>query len=191
MLPPVLNGRNFRQGIAERPQYSLIHGQHTAIGGNQCHRHRRDIEQFTEIGLARQQSGLDPFVFGNIAHYFRRTDHCTVPVLDRRNRREHLDPAAILTYTLGFVIGNQLPVRHARQQFLLGCQQLRREKQRNRLPHDFGGAITEYSFGRGIPTSDDSIQVFTDYRVIRSIQHGGRLRALRNQALLEQFVRGC
>ena len=108
--------------------------------------------------LALQQDLLRPLGSRDVSGDLGCAYDFSVGIHDRRDRHGDINDFPVLAAAAGFEMLDPLSPADAVQNFLLLILLARRQKQGDRAPHDFLGAIAEDFLGRLVPIRHQAIQ---------------------------------
>src|SRR5687768_2479187 len=105
-------------------------------------------------------------LFGNVAGDFRGPDNVASRTNDWRDRQRNVDKLAVFPHAHGFKMVDTLAGAESRQNRRLFVEMVLRNDDRDGEADNFLRGVTKDTFGALVPTRDDTVQRFTNDRII-------------------------
>jgi hypothetical protein len=120
-----------------------------------------------------QKALLNTLPLGDIAGYFRGSDHVSGIVSERRDGERNVDLPPVFVPPHGFIVFKRFASPDSFEDPRLLVDEARGDQHRNRLTDGFRCGVTEHPCCAIVPTHDGALQIFADNGVVRRF-HDGR-----------------
>src|SRR5437762_4742953 len=127
--------------------------------------------------LAQQQLFSYPLrapLLGHVASDLGAADDFAFGIDDWRNGERDVAPSAVLGEAYGFIVVNGFAAAQPGENVRFFVRSFRRNQQGDRLSDHFGGRVTVEFLGAGVPTGDDSVQIFANDCIVTRFDDRGQ-----------------
>ena len=132
----------------------------------------RLTEDRLELRRRRKKLLLGELSCGDVAGDLRGPNHFACAILDRRNRKRHVESAAILRKPHGLVVLDVIACPYSSEDLVLFVLQISRDQRADVLAEDLFRPIPEDPLRARVPARDRTVKRLRDDRVVRSLNDG-------------------
>jgi hypothetical protein len=121
---------------------------------------------------------------GNVVQDLGGADNVSITILERRNRNRDIYRVTVFRDADGLQVLEWQPAAEPCENLFFFVQPVRGNYSRDRLANHLRGAITQYSFGAGVPALDNPVEILCDDAVAGKFHYRRQSRASQFSAAL-------